>query len=157
LVEWLGPATGLVEPAGALAVELAPSVGAFVGPSSVADEDGSGCHPPQPSPIDGEGDGDGSSVGDVLGVEVGVCDCTGAEDAGDDGDVARRGLGGLALGLQVAAGYAVGEPDPNVLWVWLSVLPGPPLALPPEPELPPAEPADLELLGKIACCASKAT
>ena len=54
MVEWLGPAAGLVEPAGALAVELAPSVGAFVGLPSVADEDGSGCHPPQPSPIDGE-------------------------------------------------------------------------------------------------------
>jgi hypothetical protein len=142
----MGPAAALVESAGALAEELAAIVGAFDGPPS-----------PSESVADGDGDGDGSSVGDVLGVEVGVCDCAGAEDAGEDGDVARRGLGGLALGLQVAAGYAVGEPDPNVLWVWLSVLPGPPLALPPEPELPPAEPADLELLGKIACCASKAT
>lgn len=143
----MGPTAGLVEPAGALAEELAAIVGAFVGSAPS----------PSVSVADGDGDGDGSSVNDGLGVDDGVCDCAGAEDAGDDGDVARRGLGGLALGLQVAAGYAVGEPDPNVLWVWLSVLPGPPLALPPEPELPPAEPADLELLGKIACCASKAT
>jgi hypothetical protein len=157
LVEWLGPAAGLVEPAGALAVELGASVGASVGPlpASVADEDACGCHPCQPKESDGEGDGE--SVGDVLGVAVGVCDCTGAEDAGDDGEAARRGLGGLGLGLQVADDDAPTGPDPSGLWVWLSVLPDPPLALPPAPEPPPGEPADLELLGKIACWASKAT
>jgi hypothetical protein len=101
-----------------------------------------------------EGDGDGPSVDDVLGVTVGVDDWAGADEE-VDGDAARRGL--AALGLQVVADVGLKVPDPSGLWVWLSVVPGPPLAWPPVPEPPPDEPAELALLGKIACCASIAT
>jgi hypothetical protein len=139
----MGPAAALLEPAGALAEELAAIVGAFVGSSL-----------PSGSVADGDGDGDGSSVNDGLGVADGAEDWTGADDD-DDGEARRRGL--AASGLQVDDGEALAGPDSSVLWLWLSVLPGPPPAWPPAPELPPDEPAEFELLGKIACCASKAT
>jgi len=78
------------------------------------------------SVADGDGDGDGSSVNDELGVADGVEDGTGAEDADDDGAARRRGL--AASGLQVDDGEVLAEPGPSVLWLWLSVLPGPPRA-----------------------------
>ena len=142
---WLGPAGALDEGAVTLDDELGASVGA-----SVADEVEYGICPVSVS----DGDGDGSSVDDVLGVAVGVVLWTGTDDE-DDGAAEPRRL--AALGLQVAADVGLTGPDMSGLWVWFSVVPGPPLAWPPVPEPPPDEPVELELLGKIACCASIAT